>query len=121
MKLIVPKSGVFHTDEVDDGNYAWIRHLPTPSLDWILITAKVANGWVSDIKTANYGPGKNSYEIIRKVLREAVETDPDSIILELMGDVHLKYMETPLTNHFGADVFEIDPVEDLVPFPIIGY
>jgi len=120
MKLIVPQSGVYHADQIADGNYAWIRHLPAPNLDWICTTATVTNGNLSEWSNLNYGRGKNSYEVIRKVLREAMATNPNNIILELLGDVHLHYMEKPLTDHFGADAFEVELAEDPVPFPITG-
>ncbi len=105
-------------DKIDAGTYVMIRQLCTG--EWVVLKVSVGESVVLDIETGQYGTG-NSYEEIRQAFRQALSYEPDWVVLVLEGDVTLKYMETPVLNHFGKDTFGVQIEYQPIPFPKHGY
>ena len=116
MKLIVLTNGINYTDWPFTGNHAMIINHHDGR--WVLITVLEAD---ESINTCDYGRDSNQYGQIRTVLRDALEVNPHAILLDLCGEITLQYMEKPIRDHFGDDVFNVEISEIPVDFPRIGY
>lgn len=119
MRILVLQAGVTYVSTPPAGNRAWIRNLENG--DWVLITTQDTGDLPPLVQTANYGCGKNQYEQIRKVLRDALKAKPGEILLDLCGDINLQHMNKPVTDHFGAGKFLVELAKEPIEFPIIGY